>query len=88
MGATDDQLDAKSLRLLGQIDEVRRLEREKRQAGRSTDEFHELAEKVDRASNAVFRIAHEQLEEGEEDSPIAAEREEQHPGDWTEGSRN
>ncbi len=78
---------AKSRRLLEKIEEMRQLEQEKREAARSTPEFHALADRVDEASAAVFGIAHEQLVEGEEDSPIEAERKEQHAGDWTEASR-
>jgi hypothetical protein len=85
MGATDDGLDRISRLLLDEIDEMKRLEREKRQTGRSTDEFHELASKVDETAIHVVKLAREELTEGEEDSSIASERDEQHPGDWSEG---
>ena len=88
MRKTDDGLDATSRRLLDEIDELKRLEIEKRQTARSTDEFHDLAEKVDDAARHVFDTTRAQLIDGEYDSPLPAEREEQHPGDWTEGSGN
>ena len=88
MATTDDGLDATSRRLLNEIDELKRLELEKRHTPRSSEKFHELAAKVDGAARRVFDTAGAQLIEGEEDSPLSAERDEQHPGDWTEGSRN
>jgi hypothetical protein len=88
MGTTDDELDATSRRLLNEIDELKRLELEKRHTARSSDEFHDLAAKVDNAARHVFDSTGAELIEARDDSPIEAEREEQHPGDWTEGSRN
>jgi hypothetical protein len=88
MGTTDDGLDRISRLLLNQLDEMKALEIEKRQTGRSTDEFHELAEKIDDTARHVVKLASGELEEGQDDSPIEVERLEQHPGDWTEGSRN
>ena len=88
MTATDDGLDATSRRLLNEIDELKKLELEKRHTARSSDEFHELASKVETTARHVFDSAGRQADEGEEDSPIPDERDEQHPGDWTEGSRN
>jgi hypothetical protein len=87
MGTTDDGLDRISRLLLDQLDEMKALEIEKRQTGRSTDEFHELAEKIDDTARHVVKLASGELQEGQDDSPIEAERLEQHPGDWTEGSR-
>ena len=87
MGATDDGLDRVSRLLLHEIDEMKRLELEKREAGRSTDAFHELAARVDDTARHVVKLAREELRDGDEDSPIAQERDEQHPGDWTESSR-
>ena len=43
MGASDDELDATSRRLLNQIDELKRLELEKRRTARDSDEFRDLA---------------------------------------------
>ena len=88
MGTTDDGLDATSRRLLNEIDELKKLELEKRHTARSSDEFHHLASKVDNAARHVFDTAGAQLIEGTKDSPLLAERDEQHPGDWTDGSRN
>ena len=88
MRTTDDGLDATSRRLLNEIDELKKLELEKRRTARSSDEFHDLAAKVDNAARHVFDTTGAQLIEGEQDSPIPEERDEQHPGDWTEGSRN
>ena len=88
MGTTDDALDATSRRLLNEIDELKRLELEKRHTARSSDEFHELAAKVDGAARAVFDSASAELIDARDDSPLEDERDEQHPGDWTEGSRN
>jgi hypothetical protein len=87
MRKTDDGLDATSRRLLDEIDELKRLELEKRQSARSTDQFHDLAEKVDNAARHVFDTAGAELIDGEYDSPLPAERDEQHPGDWTEVNR-
>ena len=86
--ATDDKLDATSRKILSEIDDMRRMELEKRQTARSSDEFHELAAKVEEASRHIFAHAKQELSQGKDDSPIEAERDEQHPGDWTEGRRN
>ena len=87
MATTDDELDATSRRLLREIDELKRLEIEKRHTARSTQEFHDLAEKVDDAARHVFDTTGAQLIEGRTDSPLEAERDEQHPGDWTDPTR-
>ena len=87
MGASDDELDATSRGLLNQIEELKRLELEKRRTARDSDEFRDLAEKVERTARDVFDAAVVQRSEGQEDSPIEAEQDEQHPGDWTEGGR-
>lgn len=88
MGTTDDELDATSRRLLNEIDELKRLEVEKRHTARSSDEFHDLAAKVDNAARHVFDSAAAELIEARDDSPLTDERDEQHPGDWTEGPHN
>jgi hypothetical protein len=87
MGATDDELDATSRRLLDQIDELKRLELEKRRTARDSDEFDDLAAKIEKAARDVFDSAVAERNEGEDESPLRDERDEQHPGDWTEGSR-
>ena len=88
MGTTDEELDATSRRLLNEIDDLKRLEREKRQTARSSDEFHDLAAKVEGAARHVFDSASAELIDARDDSPLQDERDEQHPGDWTEASRN
>jgi len=84
----DATLNKVSKQILSDLEEVKRLEQRKRQAARSTPEFHELAEEVERAARHVWE--HAQLEEriAEEDSPIPAERAEQEPGDWTRHGDN
>lgn len=88
MRTTDDGLDALSRKLLNEADELKRLELEKRRTARGSDEFRDLAAKVDNAARHVFESASGELIDGEQDSPLQGEREEHHPGDWTEGSRN
>jgi hypothetical protein len=88
MRTTDDGLDALSRKLLNEVDELKRLELQKRRTARSSDEFHELAAKVDNAARHVFESASGELIDGQQDSPLQEEREEHHPGDWTEGSRH
>jgi hypothetical protein len=88
MGISDDELDTTSRQLLHEIDEMKRLELDKRYEPRSTDEFHELAGKVEQRARHVFDLAHDERAGADRDSPIAAERDEQHPGDWTEGARS
>jgi len=86
MRKTDDQLDATSRRLLNEIEHLRQLELEKRQTARSSEEFHDLAAKVDDAARHVFDTSSVQLIDGEDDSPLPRERSEQQPGDWTDGN--
>ena len=50
--------------------------------------FRDLAAKVEDAARHVFDSAGAELIEARDDSPLQNERDEQHPGDWTEGSRN
>lgn len=88
MGTTDDGLDPTSRRLLNEIDELKKLELEKRYAPRDSPEFNELASKVEKVARHVFDAAGQQADEGDQESPIQEERDERHPGDWTEGSRN
>jgi hypothetical protein len=87
MGTTDDGLDATSRRLLDETEELKRLELEKRHTARDSDEFHDLAAKIEKAARDVFDSAVAERNEGEDESPLRDERDEQHPGDWTEGSR-
>ena len=84
MGISDDELDATSRNLLRHIDDLRQLEQEKRRTARSSEEFHDLADRVDTVARDVLDAAHTQQSEGREDSRIPAERAEQKPGDWTD----
>ena len=88
MRTTDDGLDALSRKLLNEADELKRLELEKRRTARGSEEFRDLAAKVDNAARHVFESASGELIDGQQDSPLQDEREEHYPGDWTEGSRN
>ena len=83
MGLTDGKLDATSRRLLDEVEQLRQLELKKRRTARSSPEFHELAAEVDNVARHVFETASTELIDGGEDSPIEAERDEQHPADWT-----
>ena len=74
-------------KVLEQIDELKELELQKGRTARNSDEFHDLAVKVVDAARHVFDTAGRQLIEGDQESPIPDERDEQHPGDWTEESR-
>ena len=85
MATTDDGLDATSRRLLNEVEQLRQLELAKRQTPRGSPEFHDLAAKVDNAARQVFDTTGAQLIQGEAESPLPAEREEQQPGDWTDG---
>jgi hypothetical protein len=81
---TDDQsLDRISRHILADIEEMRRLEREKRETARSSPEFHALSNEVERAALHVHHHATQELLAGHDDSPDPEERAEQHPGDWT-----
>jgi hypothetical protein len=55
---------------------------------RISPEFQEFAAKVEATARHVFDSAGAGRIEGRDDSPLQDERDEQHPGDWTEGSRN
>jgi hypothetical protein len=84
---TDDAgLDEISRHILADIDEMRRLEREKRAAARGTPEFQRLADQVEQAARHVHDHATSEQLAGHHDSPIPEERAEQEPGDWTRHS--
>ena len=87
MGIADDDLDATSRRLLDEVDEVKRLELDKRYEPRGTDEFHELAGQVEQRARHVLELAQDETVGGEEDSPIPAERQERHAGDWADSAQ-
>ena len=82
---TDQHLDQLSRRLLDAVEDVQELEHQKRGTARSTPEFHDLADQIEEKTRQVFTVAVEQHQLGEDDSPIPAERAEQHPADWTDG---
>jgi hypothetical protein len=85
---TDAELATRSATFLDTMHEMRDLERQKRDSARSSDEFHELADRVEQKARETFELAKQQNVAGEEDSPIASEREEQYPGDWTRSQRH
>ena len=85
MALPDDSLDATSRQLLSEVDEIKRLELEKRYEPRGTDEFHELAGQVEQRARHVLELAQGERTGADEDSPVAAERQEHHAGDWTRG---
>jgi hypothetical protein len=81
---TDDaRLDATSRQLLTQLDDIKRLEQEKRGEARSTPAFHELAEEISDKARDVWHIAEHEEASGATDSPLPEEREEMYPGDWS-----
>ena len=84
-GEADEQLDRRSQELLRSLGELKGLEQQKRDSGRSSEAFHELARKVSEKSDQVLDLALHQEAAGAEDSPIAEEREDGRPGDWTDG---
>jgi len=88
MAKTDDELDAESRRLLNEVDDLKKLEHAKRRSARSSPEFHALAKDVEAKARQVFAISEQQRNDGKDESPMPNEREEQHPGDWTENGRN
>jgi len=82
---TDDaHLDATSRQLLAQLDDIRRLEHEKRTEARSSDEFHDLAEEISDKARGVWAIAEHEETSGATDSPVPRERDEMYPGDWSD----
>lgn len=85
---TDAQLANRSANFLDTVHEMRDLERQRRHAARSSDEFHALAGAVEEKARQAFKIAQEQNLVSEEDSPIPQEREEQYPADWTRSQQN
>jgi hypothetical protein len=61
-----DELDEDSKRLLRSVDEIRRLEKEKRTVPMSTPRFHELAKAVESASKDVFDQSRVESRDGDE----------------------
>ena len=83
MSDDDATLDEKSMELLDKVDRVRDLERQKRETGRSSEEFHDLGEKVTQAARDVFDTAVSEDLGSREDSPRPEERRDDSRGDWT-----
>ncbi len=81
---TDREMADMSTNLLDDIREMQRLERAKRHTARSSDEFHDLAERIADQGRIVFQEAEAERQHGREDSPSPSEQAEQHLGDWTE----
>ena len=52
--------------LLGAIDDIRRLEREKREVRMSSPEFHRRANEIERVARTVFGLAQSEREHGED----------------------
>jgi hypothetical protein len=87
LGDTDRELDSHSRQLMDALTDMKRLEAEKRGSERSTPEFHHLADVVQEKAHEVLELARYQEREGAEDSPLAQDREDSGPGDWTRHSR-
>ena len=83
-GETDEQLDQVSRDLLRSLGELKDLENEKRQTGRSTEQFHELGERVLEKGEEVLGLARHAEAGSADDSPLPDEREDDRPGDWTD----
>src|SRR4029079_17024498 len=84
----DATLNKVSKQILSDLEELRRLEVRKRRTARSSPEFHELAEKVERAARHVWEHAAIEEHIAQEDSPVPGERAEQEPDDWTKHGEN
>jgi hypothetical protein len=52
--------------LLGAIDDIRRLERQKREVRMSSPEFHRRANEIERVARTVFGLAQSEREHGED----------------------
>jgi hypothetical protein len=62
--------------------------REKRRTGRSTEAFHDLAEKIDDTAREVFSLASREERMGATDSPDPEEWKKREPGDWAEADHD
>ena len=60
------EVEDTSNNLLAAVDEIRRLETDKRQVRMSSPEFHAAANAIERKARAVFGLARAQREVGEE----------------------
>jgi hypothetical protein len=83
MTTDDSRLDRMSRSLMEKLERLRGLERQKRAHSRSTPAFHKLADEVEHEAEGVWHAAVAEEIAGQQDSPIAAERAEHEPGDWT-----
>ena len=63
---TRDHIRNDSDDLLGAIDDIRRLEREKREVRMSTPGFHRRAEEIERVARTVFGLAQSEREHGDD----------------------
>jgi hypothetical protein len=61
-----ERLRRDSDELLTAVDDIRRLEREKRAQDMSSPPFHEMAEQIEQRSRDVFRYAADEREAGED----------------------
>jgi hypothetical protein len=82
-GASDRELDSTSRELLDALEELKGIERRKRETERSSEPFHELAEEATDQSREVFRLAREEEMLGDEDSSRPEDHEWSGDGDWT-----
>jgi signal transduction histidine kinase len=58
-------------RLLDAVDELRALERQKRQLDVASKPFHDLAERVEAKAREVFRLAGQEADDGESADALA-----------------
>jgi len=61
-----DRLRRDSDELLAAVNEIKRLEREKRTREMSSPRFHEMADEIERRARDVFRYAADELEAGDD----------------------
>ncbi len=83
--AEDERLNDVSTQLLRGARDLKELEERKRLEARSTDRFHALAEDITDKARQIESVAALEESLGDDDSPSADERDEQQPGDWTDG---
>jgi len=81
----DDALDRTSRELLGKLGHLREVESLKRRQPRSTSAFHNLSDAARVLGDDVHRLTEREWVEAATESPIPEERDEQRPGDWTDG---
>lgn len=74
--------------LLGAIDDIRRLEREKREVRMSSPEFHRRANEIEHVARTVFGFAQSEREHGEDLSQTQEETIEDEADDQHEVDRH